>query len=194
MNLKPQDIYVCMKLLALRGEKWTYAGLADSLLLSASETNAAVKRAIHCGLARPALGTETNPQPVAAALREFLAHGIRFVFPARAGGLARGVPTGFAAPGLEGLVSEADELVAVWPWAQGGYRGYALEPLFRRAPEAAVRDAHFHAYLALVDVLRQPSARGREVAAMRLEGMMGRDGWSPNSDAAATGTGDHGSR
>lgn len=187
MNLKPQDIYVCLKLLALRGEKWTYAGLADSLLLSASETNAAVKRAIHCGLARPALGTEVNPQPVAAALREFLAHGIRFVFPARTGGLARGVPTGFAAPGLEGLVSETDELVAVWPWAEGGYRGYALEPLFRRAPEAAVRDAHFHAYLALVDVLRQPSARAREVAAMRLEGMMGRDGLPADPAAGRPG-------
>ena len=176
MNLKPQDIYVAMKLLALSGEKWAYAGLAESLLLSASETNAAVKRSIHCGLMRHALGTESNPQPVAAALLEFLTHGIRFVFPAQAGGLVRGVPTGFAAPGLGGLMTDADEPAAVWPWAQGNYRGFSLEPLFRRAPEAALGDPRFHAYLSLVDVLRQPSARGRNVAAMKLEAMMGRDG------------------
>lgn len=175
MNLKPQDIYVTMKLLSMGEAKWTYATLAGSLCLSASETNAAVKRAIHCGLARPALGTESNPQPVAAAMLEFLTHGIRFAFPARAGGLARGVPTGFAAPGLEGLVTEADELVAVWPWAQGSYRGYSLEPLFRHAPEAVQGDQRFHTYLALVDILRQPSARGRDVAAMKIEAMIGRD-------------------
>jgi hypothetical protein len=34
----------------------------------------AVKRAIQSGLMRPALGAEVNPQPIAAAVLEFLAH------------------------------------------------------------------------------------------------------------------------
>lgn len=175
MNLKPQDIYVILKVLSLHREKWIYANLSDSLLLSSSETNAAVKRAIQCGLMRPALGYESNPQPIAAAMVEFLAHGIRYVFPAQVGGLSRGVVTGFAAPGLENLIADAAESVAVWPWSQGTYRGFCLSPLFRRAPEAVLEAPRFHTYLALVDILRQSSPRGREVAASKLHVMIGQD-------------------
>ena len=60
-------------------------------------------------------------QPMAAALLEFLAHGIRYVFPIQPGGLTRGVATGFAAPGLQMLMSESDEHMAVWPWAGGDW-------------------------------------------------------------------------
>jgi hypothetical protein len=175
MSLKQQDIYVILKLLSLRGERWVYAGLSGSLLLSPSETNAAVKRATQCGLMRPALGTEVNPQPIAAAVLEFLAHGIRYAFPAQVGGLVRGVVTGFAAPGLENLVAETGEPVAVWPSAQGSYRGYSLRPLYHRAPEAVQDDPRFHAYLALTDVLRQASPRGRDTAISRLSAMIGQD-------------------
>ena len=175
MNLKQQDIYVLLKILSLRGEKWTYVSLSDSLLLSPSETNAAVKRAIKCGLMRPALGTEANPQPIAAAVLEFLTHGIRYVFPAQTGGLARGVVTGLAAPGLEHAIANDGEPAAVWPWSQGTFRGYSLSPLFRQAPEAVQDDPRFHAYLALTDVLRQSSPRGRDIAISKLSAMIGQD-------------------
>ncbi len=175
MNLKPHDIFVVLKILSLRREKWIYAGLSESLLMSPSESNAAVKRAIQCGLMRPALGAESNPQPIAAAILEFLIHGIRYAFPAQVGGLTRGVVTGFATPGLENVIAEDGSPVAVWPWAQGTYRGYSLAPLFRRAPEAVQGAPRFHLYLALVDVLRQSSPRGREAAASRLQIMFGQD-------------------
>lgn len=175
MSLKPHDIYVILKIISLRREKWVYAGLSEALLMSPSETNAAVKRASESGLMRPAFGAETNPQPIVAAVSEFLKHGIRYVFPARLGGLIRGVPTGFAAPGLEGVFAETGEPVAVWPWPEGTFRGYSLNPLFRNAP-GAVQDApRFHLYLALADVLRQSSPRGREVAIGRLVAMMEED-------------------
>lgn len=175
MNLKPQDIYVILKIISLRGEKWVYAGLSEALFLSPSAANAAVKRAIHCGLMRPALGTESNPQPIASAVLEFLAHGIRYVFPAQTGGLVRGVVTGFAAPGLENLIADTGEPAAVWPSAQGSYRGYALRPLYHRAPEAVPADPTFHAYLALADVLRGGSPREREIAISRLSAEIGKD-------------------
>jgi hypothetical protein len=175
MNLKPQDIYVILKTLSLRREKWVYSGLSEVLFLSPSATHDAVKRATQCGLMRPALGTEVNPQPIAAAVLEFLAHGIRYVFPAQTGGLVRGVVTGFAAPGLENLVAQTGEPVAVWPSAQGTYRGYSLSPLYHRAPEAVQADPRFHAYLALADVLREASARGRETAVRKLGAMIGED-------------------
>lgn len=61
MVLKQHDIYVILKIISLRREKWVYAGLSEALLMSSSETNAAVKRASESGLMRPALGTEANP-------------------------------------------------------------------------------------------------------------------------------------
>lgn len=175
MNLKQQDIYVILKILSLRREKWVYSGLSETLLLSPSAANDAVKRAIQCGLMRPALGVESNPQPISAAVLEFLAHGIRYVFPAQTGGLSRGIVTGFAAPGLGDDVADAGETVNVWPWSQGSYRGYSLSPLYRRAPEAVQEAPRFHAYLALTDILRQPSPRGREVAISKLRTMIDQD-------------------
>ena len=175
MSLKPHDIYVILKILSLRRERWVYAGLSEALLMSPSETNAAVKRAIQSGLMRPALGAEVNPQPVVAAMLEFLTHGIRYVFPAQVGGLTRGVVTGFATPGLENVIAGDGEPVAVWPWSQGTYRGYSLGPLFRRAPEAVQGAPRFHLYLALADVLRQSSPRGREIAASKLQVLIGQD-------------------
>lgn len=65
MYSKQQDVYVVVKILSLPTEGWSDAGLSGSLLLSPSEKNAAVKRAIHCGLMRPAFGEETNRRLVA---------------------------------------------------------------------------------------------------------------------------------
>ena len=50
MNLKPQDLLVTLKLVALGGERWTYASLAKDLGLSASETHACVQRGLRSGL------------------------------------------------------------------------------------------------------------------------------------------------
>ena len=48
--LKPQDLLVALKLVALNGERWTYASLAKALGLSASETHACVQRGLRSGL------------------------------------------------------------------------------------------------------------------------------------------------
>jgi len=50
MQLKPQDFLVALKLAALGDQRWTYALLAQTLGLSASEVHAAVKRGIQAGL------------------------------------------------------------------------------------------------------------------------------------------------
>ena len=44
MVLKPQDIFIALKLVVLDGQHWTYARLADELFMSASEINQGVKR------------------------------------------------------------------------------------------------------------------------------------------------------
>jgi hypothetical protein len=50
MILKPQDLLVALKLVALGSERWTYASLAKDLGLSASETHACVQRGMRSGL------------------------------------------------------------------------------------------------------------------------------------------------
>ena len=50
MVLKPQDLLVVLKLVALGGERWTYARLAKDLGLSVSETHAGVQRCLRSGL------------------------------------------------------------------------------------------------------------------------------------------------
>lgn len=50
MLLKPQDLLVALKLVALGSERWTYARLAKELGLSASEAHAGVQRCLRSGL------------------------------------------------------------------------------------------------------------------------------------------------
>lgn len=64
MQLKPQDFLVALKLVSWRDQRWTYAQLAQTLGLSASEVHAAVKRGIHAGLL---LDTALLAPPPAAA-------------------------------------------------------------------------------------------------------------------------------
>jgi hypothetical protein len=50
MLLKPQDLLVSLKLVALGNERWTYARLAKELGLSVSESHAGVQRGLRSGL------------------------------------------------------------------------------------------------------------------------------------------------
>lgn len=174
MMLKPQDILVCLKLLSLRGSRWTYVQLSYELGLSASEANAAVRRLLLAGLARPPLEGEERPRPILSALDEFMIHGFRFAFPPERGEMCRGLPTGPSAEPLRGLVSAPEDPPAVWPFAEGTVRGSAFTPLYRSVPLAATRDANLYLLLALADALRDRSARVRKVARAKWEEVLGR--------------------
>jgi len=50
MVLKPQDLYVVLKIVAGGPERAPYARLAEDLSMSASEVHACVKRATACRL------------------------------------------------------------------------------------------------------------------------------------------------
>ncbi len=160
--LKPQDIVVLLKLVVLKDEPWTIAGLAKSLHMSASEVHGALSRAANAGLYLPA-----KRRPNRAALQEFLAHGIRYAFAAERLGTSRGVPTAHSAPGL-GSVLVAPEIPIVWPDARGTVRGEGIKPLFRTVPQAALEDPRLYKLLALTDAARIGGARERRVAAELL--------------------------
>jgi len=96
MILKPQDVVVLLKLVALGDRGWTFQSLAVELSISQSEVHAAVRRSVAARLMTEA--TSASGRPVRAALLEFLVHGVKYAFPPERGELTRGVPTGYAAP------------------------------------------------------------------------------------------------
>ncbi len=160
--LKPQDIVVLLKLVVLRDAPWTIVSLAKSIHMSASEVHGALSRAANAGLYLP-----SKRKPNRAALLEFLAHGIRYVFAAERLGISRGVPTAHSAPGL-GSALVAPEIPFVWPDPQGTARGEGIKPLFRTVPQAALEDERLYKLLALTDAARMGGARERRVTAELL--------------------------
>lgn len=155
MTLKPQDILILLKMVALGAEPWSYSQLAYELGMSASEVHAGVKRAVQVGLMQVRAGWG-SPEP--EALAEFLVHGVRYAFAPDIGGVVQGLPTAWWAPPLKDCVAAADEPPCVWPEEDGPVRGVAFSPLYRSAPAAARRDPRLYELLVLVDALRQPHA------------------------------------
>jgi hypothetical protein len=172
--LKPQDILISLKLVALGRERWTYATLAKSLGLSISETHAAVRRGLESRLLTR-LGTDGHkaerPQPNLVHLERFIVHGLPYLMPVPQGAkkICLGMPT------ADGAKPLSDEIVIiggdgppVWPMRGGTVRGVAVEPLHPAVPLAAKRDPKLHELLALADGARFPSARTRNAAARLL--------------------------
>ena len=97
-------------------------------------------------------------------LLDFIISGIRYVFPAKPGAVARGIPTGFEAPGLEGLLSSVTEYHYVGPDAEGGDNGQVIAPLYKSAPLATKKDHLLYQSMALVDAIRLGDAREVAIA------------------------------
>jgi hypothetical protein len=165
VTLKPQDLMVLFKLIAIGEKSSTYSNLSEALGVSSSEVHASIGRA-KC--ARLLIVENDRPLVVRAALKEFVLHGAKYAFPATLGPPVRGTPTAYAAPPLITLVSQPRELPPVWPDHEGDQRGVAFHPLYPTAPLAARKDRVLYEYLALFDALRGGAARERQLAARIL--------------------------
>lgn len=167
MELKPQDLLVLLKVAAHPPQHWTYAALGEALSISASEAHASVKRAVASGLAVASGRGEWSP--VRPNLLEFVLHGVRYVWPATAGPVKRGVPTAFGADPLASQLTVAAGEAPVWGHPTGSAKGPTLSPLYRTVPRAALADPALHRLLALLDALRIGRARERNLAAKLME-------------------------
>lgn len=162
--LRPQDLFILLKLACVPAGSWTFASLAHELGLSPS--------AVHRGLERAAMGSLYQPNRKAIApgtLVELLLHGARFVYPAARSGEARGLPTAWAAPPMSEVLLSSGENPPIWPDATGEVRGWAIEPLHPAVPDAARRDPHLWELLALFDSIRLGGPRERSLASEELE-------------------------
>ncbi len=167
MILKPQDVVILLKLVALGPEPWTYQRLAVELSISQSEAHAGVRRTVAARLMSD-LAVAAG-RPILPSLEEFLIHGVRYAYPPERGELTRGMPTGYAAPPLNKVIVQPNEPPPVWPYAEGTVRGYKFAPLYPSVPAAASRDPKLYELLALVDAIRDGRARERALAAKELQ-------------------------
>jgi hypothetical protein len=162
--LRPQDIFILLKLLPWAGLSWTYDQIAHELGLGSSVVHRSVERAANAGL-YSGERREVNR----ASLAEFLVHGARYAFPAEWGGEARGMPTAWAVEPLAKKLSASGKNPPVWPDPHGTALGIALTPLDPRVPNAVRQDKSLGELLALVDAIRIGGARERGLAAKELE-------------------------
>jgi hypothetical protein len=162
-SLKPVDVVVGLRLAEAPGA--TYQHLSADLGISASAAHASVRRLQAAGLLRPGSRVVNR-----LALGEFLAHGVRYAFPAHPGAVVRGVPTAHAAPPLADHIVAED--VLVWPSPSGGSTGRAIAPLYPRAVELPRRCPGVYRTLALVDALRVGRARERKLAVEAIRGRL----------------------
>ncbi len=167
MELKPQDLVVSLKVLTKGKAKWNQRELAQSLGMSLSEVNGAIRRAIRAGLMVESGSKLQAPQAVPYALEEFIQHGVRYAFSVERGSITRGIPSGAVGAKLEGGFSNLNEHeIPVWPSPHGKARGIAIKPLYRSIPDVVEKEENRELYilLSLVDMIREGRARDRNLA------------------------------
>jgi DNA-binding Lrp family transcriptional regulator len=158
--LKPVDVVVGLRLAQTPEAK--YDVLSHDLGISSSTAHAAVRRLQGAGLLRPSSRVVNW-----LALREFLAHGLRYAFPARPGVRMRGVPTAYAGPPLARHIMAEDAIV--WPNAEGPAVGEAIAPLYPQAVELPRRAPAAYEMVTLADAIRVGGTRERRRALEEIE-------------------------
>jgi hypothetical protein len=160
-NLKPQDVVILLKIIALGNDNWFHHTLALDLGMSQSEVTQSLNRSKYAGLI-----DVTRKKVNRLAFNEFVMHGLSYVFPQQPGPLVRGVLTAHSAEPLSKIISSNEKYV--WPYAKGLERGQSIQPLFKTVVEAALKDHKLYELLTLVDALRVGKVREKELAKKEL--------------------------
>jgi hypothetical protein len=146
--------------LSVRHLSWTTG-------ISKSEISNILHRSYKSGLAFKRSGTE-RPVINKKALREFLAFGVKYVFPVEAGKITRGIPTAAYAPVMDEVILSLGDIPFVWPDPFGKVKGESIEPIYKTVPMAIKRDPVLYELLALLDVIRVGSVREVPIAQKML--------------------------
>ena len=161
-NLKPQDVLILLKIIALGDQSWFHHTIAEQLKISQSEVTQSLNRSKYAGLIDPARKKVNR-----IAFNEFLIHGIAYSFPQQPGPIVRGVLTAHSAEPLNKIIQSSENYV--WPYAKGLERGQAIIPLYSTVVEASLVDKNLYEMLALVDAIRVGKVREKEIAKKELE-------------------------
>lgn len=162
-GIRPQDVVIILKKMTSSGRTMLNKDIASSLGISPAEISYAMER---CRVAQ--LVDATKSQINTLALKEFLVHGLKYVFPAEPGRMMRGVPTAVSASPIKEHIAQGNDIY-VWPYKKGTMRGQSVNPLYPTVPEAVTNDEELYRLLAIVDTLRMGRTREREIAIVELD-------------------------
>ncbi len=161
-GMRPLDVVVLLKIIAYPNENWKLINLASDLNISLSEISVSLSRSAFAGLI-----DATKRKVFRRNLFDFLQHGLRYVFPQRAGELAIGMPTAHSAPLFtQQLISED---IYIWADMNGNVRGQVIEPLYPTVPFACQKDTVLYDLLAIVEILRVGKTREIQLALQKLD-------------------------
>ena len=161
MILKPQDVVILLKLVAIGKADWSFSSLSVDLFMSSSEVHAGIRRAMAANLAVKIIDRVT---PAIHSLEEFIIYGLRYVYVPDRGEMTRGMPTLYAGPPLSQMLVPSNDPPPVWPDPEGEVRGQSFSPLYKSVPKAARQDRQLYELLVLTDAIRGGRAREREMA------------------------------
>ena len=102
--MRPQDVVILLKKVTPIGRSMTNAQVAKDLGISASEVSEALER---CRIAR--LMDNAKHRVNILALKEFLIHGLKYVFPAQPQAKVRGIATSISAPPMNDKIFLVDD-------------------------------------------------------------------------------------
>lgn len=161
--MKSQYILTILKVVFLKQEPWTQAAIAESLLISPAEVSSVFERLIESGLIN-----QTKDRVNKQALREFLIHGLKYVFSAKLGLKVRGIATAHSASSIKEFITESEDIF-VWKSAKGNRRGLSIEPLYKTVPKILSTNKALYELLVIVDTLRIGRVREVEVSIAELD-------------------------
>ena len=123
MGIKPQDILILLKIIAMRQQPWRQVEISDELAISHAEVSNSLERCLQVGLI-----DEDKRTPHKTALLEFIQYGLKYVFAAKPGPMVRGILTAHAAPPFSSHIVSDQTEAYVWSWPEGEARGQEVEP------------------------------------------------------------------
>ena len=156
--MRPQDIVVLLKIIAIKNDDWYNSHLAHSLKISTSEISEALNRSKIAGL----IDLKKRKVNINSFI-EFLIYGLKYVFPAEPGAMVKGIPTAHSASPIKEQISSGSDIY-VWPYAKGSIRGQAIEPLYKTLPQIVHEDKLFYELLTIVDTIRVGRVREIKIA------------------------------
>jgi hypothetical protein len=162
-GMRPQDIVVLLKIIALKYDDWKNSDLAYSLQISASEITEVLNRCRIGGL------VDSKKRKVHInSFKEFLIYGLKYVFPVEPGAMVRGIPTAHSAYPINEQIASGNDIY-VWPYAKGNQLGQAIEPLYKTIPAVVQDDNLFYELLVTTDTIRIGRSREIKIAIEELE-------------------------
>jgi hypothetical protein len=157
-GMRPQDIVVLLKIIAVGDKEWRNIDIANAILLSPSEVSEALNRCKIAGL------IDSKKRKVNInSFTEFLIYGLKYVFPTEPGAIVKGILTAHSASPIKEHISSGTD-VYVWSYAKGDRRGQAIEPLYKTLPQVVQEDKRFYELLTIVDTIRVGRVREINIA------------------------------